>query len=209
MLEGVRGVDFTQFRAGDVVRHALVQRIVEAYHRFEAWRFKIRCRAPRIPATRAGCQLAADASRRCCRTDIATDSAARTRFGRGAQAEPLTQDAVSLAVRLVGLEGARPSTRPGGKRGLSDQRAGLSGEPPMASQPLEYGNLVLCAPGLVTREAAEQGKGPIGTWPTWSVHGTRLHLLGHTHDDQADLPGATWKPPDPGPRKTGLVLIRT
>jgi len=36
VLDGVEGVSFTWFTAGDVVRHALVQRIVEAYHRFEA-----------------------------------------------------------------------------------------------------------------------------------------------------------------------------
>ena len=36
MLAGVEGVSFTHFTAGDVVRHVLVQRIVEAYERFEA-----------------------------------------------------------------------------------------------------------------------------------------------------------------------------
>lgn len=36
VLAGVEGVRFTWFTAGDVVRHVLVQRIVEAYQRFEA-----------------------------------------------------------------------------------------------------------------------------------------------------------------------------
>ncbi len=36
VLGGVEGVSFTHFTAGDVVRHVLVQRIVEAYQRFEA-----------------------------------------------------------------------------------------------------------------------------------------------------------------------------
>ncbi|MBM4220600.1 MAG: PhoH family protein [Gammaproteobacteria bacterium] len=36
VLQGVPGIAFTQFTAGDVVRHALVQRIVEAYQQFEA-----------------------------------------------------------------------------------------------------------------------------------------------------------------------------
>lgn len=36
VLQGVTGIAFTHFTAGDVVRHALVQRIVEAYQRFEA-----------------------------------------------------------------------------------------------------------------------------------------------------------------------------
>ena len=36
VLAGVEGVSFTEFTAGDVVRHVLVQRIVEAYQRFEA-----------------------------------------------------------------------------------------------------------------------------------------------------------------------------
>lgn len=35
VLAGVAGVSFTHFTAGDVVRHELVQRIVEAYQRFE------------------------------------------------------------------------------------------------------------------------------------------------------------------------------
>lgn len=36
VLAGVEGVSFTHFTAGDVVRHVLVQRIVEAYQRFES-----------------------------------------------------------------------------------------------------------------------------------------------------------------------------
>jgi phosphate starvation-inducible protein PhoH and related proteins len=36
VLAGVNGVSFTNFSAGDVVRHPLVQRIVEAYQAFEA-----------------------------------------------------------------------------------------------------------------------------------------------------------------------------
>ena len=36
VLEQVVGVSFTYFTAADVVRHALVQRIVEAYHAFES-----------------------------------------------------------------------------------------------------------------------------------------------------------------------------
>jgi len=36
VLAGVAGVSFTHFTAGDVVRHELVQRIVEAYQRVEA-----------------------------------------------------------------------------------------------------------------------------------------------------------------------------
>jgi phosphate starvation-inducible PhoH-like protein len=36
VLSGVEGVSFTNFTSGDVVRHVLVQRIVEAYQRFEA-----------------------------------------------------------------------------------------------------------------------------------------------------------------------------
>ncbi len=35
ILQGVRGVEFTFFNSKDVVRHPLVQRIVEAYERTE------------------------------------------------------------------------------------------------------------------------------------------------------------------------------
>ena len=36
ILDGVAGVSIIRFTGADVVRHALVQRIVEAYERFEA-----------------------------------------------------------------------------------------------------------------------------------------------------------------------------
>jgi phosphate starvation-inducible protein PhoH and related proteins len=36
-LEGVEGIGFTWFSPRDVVRHPLVQRIVEAYEAFEAF----------------------------------------------------------------------------------------------------------------------------------------------------------------------------
>jgi phosphate starvation-inducible PhoH-like protein len=35
VLDGVPGISFTHFKPKDVVRHPLVQRIVEAYERFE------------------------------------------------------------------------------------------------------------------------------------------------------------------------------
>ncbi len=35
VLNGVQGIYFQQFDKGDVVRHALVQRIVEAYEVYE------------------------------------------------------------------------------------------------------------------------------------------------------------------------------
>ncbi len=35
VLDGVRGVRFVHFDSRDVVRHALVQRIVDAYEKFE------------------------------------------------------------------------------------------------------------------------------------------------------------------------------
>jgi phosphate starvation-inducible PhoH-like protein len=36
VLRDVPGISFTHFKPKDVVRHPLVQRIVEAYERFEA-----------------------------------------------------------------------------------------------------------------------------------------------------------------------------
>ena len=36
MLKDVNGISFTHFKPKDVVRHPLVQRIVEAYESFEA-----------------------------------------------------------------------------------------------------------------------------------------------------------------------------
>jgi phosphate starvation-inducible PhoH-like protein len=38
ILEGIAGVEVIRFAAQDVVRHRLVARIIEAYHRDEAGR---------------------------------------------------------------------------------------------------------------------------------------------------------------------------
>ena len=43
---------------------------------------------------------------------------------------------------------------------------------------------MICLP-VVLREAAEQGKAPVDHLAHLVVHGT-LHLLGYTHDDEAD-----------------------
>jgi probable rRNA maturation factor len=49
---------------------------------------------------------------------------------------------------------------------------------------VEFGDLVICLP-VVVREAAEQHKAPLAHLAHLVVHGT-LHLLGHTHDAEAD-----------------------
>ena len=47
ILEGVEGIKFIRFGGADVVRHKLVQRIVEAYDRYQS------DQAPEIRAARA------------------------------------------------------------------------------------------------------------------------------------------------------------
>jgi probable rRNA maturation factor len=59
---------------------------------------------------------------------------------------------------------------------------GPSGLP--SGVPREFGDLVICLP-VVLREAAEQGKAPVDHLAHLVVHGT-LHLLGYTHDAEAD-----------------------
>ncbi|MEQ1802224.1 MAG: rRNA maturation RNase YbeY [Gammaproteobacteria bacterium] len=91
----------------------------------------------------------------------------------------------ALSLRLVGLEeGAELNSSWRRKDGPTNVLAfpGPGGLP--AGVPREYGDLVICLP-VVLQEAAEQGKAPVDHLAHLVVHGT-LHLLGYTHDGEAD-----------------------
>jgi len=100
------------------------------------------------------------------------------------------EDAVdgAISLRLVGLEeGAMLNAAWRGKQGATNVLA-FPGPRPGGALPagmsFEYGDLVICLP-VVLREAADQEKPPGHHLAHLVIHGT-LHLLGYTHDGQAD-----------------------
>ena len=141
--------------------------------------------ADRVPTLELDVQLATDSSALPAGADFATWIRAALKAAAEADASKSVDGAISL--RLVGLEeGAQLNStwrqKPGptnvlafpGPRALADLPAGL---------PVEYGDLVICLP-VVAHEAAEQGKDPGRHLAHLVVHGT-LHLLGYTHEDEA------------------------
>ncbi len=114
VLAGVEGVSFTHFTAGDVVRHVLVQRIVEAYQRFEAAPVRSACRrADRAEGAPTGAppggpllidvdvQVAADVA-----GDLPEGADFQAWIEAALKARPRPRTGPS-ALRLVGLDGRR------------------------------------------------------------------------------------------------------
>ncbi|MEZ5562542.1 MAG: rRNA maturation RNase YbeY [Gammaproteobacteria bacterium] len=94
-----------------------------------------------------------------------------------------------LAIRLVGAEEGSQLNRnwrdkPGPTNVLAFPPPDLAAAGLPDGLPAEFGDLVICLP-VVAREAAEQHKTPLAHLAHLVVHGT-LHLLGHTHDGEAD-----------------------
>lgn len=95
----------------------------------------------------------------------------------------------ALAIRLVGTdEGGQLNQtwrdKPGPTNVLAFPPPDMSAAGLPDDVPVEFGDLVICLP-VVVREAAEQRKAPLAHLAHLVVHGT-LHLLGYTHDGEAD-----------------------
>ena len=146
VLKNVRGIAFTHFGTEDVVRHPLVQRIVNAYENREA-RSRARARTKQPERARRGSRARSPCSTRRARAVVPS---ART-FGSG-RARRCDGDA-RITVRLVGLAEGRALNRDYRGRDYATNVLTfvLDDGPPYA------GDLALCAP-VVSREAREQGK---------------------------------------------------
>ncbi len=173
VLRGVEGVAFTFFNARDVVRHPLVQRIVQAYERESGdagARGVSAAPAPRFRdrgAVRRACG-------RGCRPQAALRRWARRcpRFGhRGAacaQARGSRNGAGTPAFASSG-RGEPPAEPRVSRQGQADQRAVVPG---VGSRERELGgalgDLVICAAGGRQRGAASSASRGRRTGRTWS-----------------------------------------
>ena len=187
VLRGVEGVAFTFFDAQDVVRHPLVQRIVQAYERAQRHRQgSSREREEHAPATgrRAdGCHSLGAAPARHRHVGGHGDRPARRRRG----------------TRRPRGRGGREQTsqRPLSRQGQADQRAVIStvtaaragfrragGPGAHGADARPLGDLVICAQ-VVRSEARQQGKLLQAHWAHLVVHGA-LHLIGYDHEREAE-----------------------
>jgi len=137
----------------------------------------------RKPRLELDIQLAAEAAALPAGADFETWI--RAALGAVAQSAAEAADG-AVSLRLVGLEeGADLNSTWRHKAGPTNVLA-FPGPPEsrLPGLPRELGDLVICLP-VVLREAAEQGKAPVSHLAHLVVHGT-LHLLGYTHDAEAD-----------------------
>jgi rRNA maturation RNase YbeY len=173
ILRDVEGVEFVRFGGADVVRHRLVQRIVEAYNEHsERARPELRpASARRIAAARSACsrsRSSATAGRtRRRRPRSSASSASRSR-------RPGVEEG-HVAVEFVAAGASPSSTRPiRGKSGPTDVLSFPIDEAGATAGPRELGDIVICPDHTEDlREAV--------------VHGA-LHLTGMDHEtDEGEM----------------------
>ena len=182
VLTGVRGIAFVRFTSADVVRHPLVQKIIDAYERDDEQvsarrrpRSRRQCArdAPPAPALRwrSACSCAVDAGAAC-------RAPRRCAAGR---ARALERDA-TVTLRFV--DGAR--------RARAQPRATAARD--YATNVLTFvyddgvslaGDIVLCAPVRRAARRARSARRLPRTARIWSIHGM-LHLQGYDHERDDD-----------------------
>ncbi len=170
ILDNVAGIAFTFFTPKDVVRHPLVQRIVEAYESDDNDALEVdvqlACDEPDIPSQADICNW----------VDIAVGQSSRA-----------PDRNVEVAVRIVDADEIRALNKHYRKQDkatnvLSFPAGRIEGLPKDAT--LLLGDVVICA-SIVAAEAMEHGKSLADHWGHMLVHGT-LHLLGFEHDTDAE-----------------------
>ncbi len=159
VLDGVRGIAVTEFTSEDVVRHPLVQAIVDAYDR----RSKRACSPPR----RRGPKLKLTGLRASRASHIPSDAVLR-KWARAT----LARDATVTVRYVAEVEGRRSRSASSAARTTRPTCSRSS----TATQPLAGDWFVICAP-VVAREAKAQGKTIAAHHAHLLVHGL-LHLQG-------------------------------
>jgi probable rRNA maturation factor len=194
VLDGVKGISFTYFQARDVVRHPLVQAIVEAYDAFEndtgsfekpdAYKAadggKIPRRKKQIMTPGSDIDLCLDIDN--VSAHVVPGDAEFEAWVRAALHS--RRDAAEISLRIVdGDEIAALNRQYRGKDYATNVLSFPADLPPQLKLP-HLGDIVICA-AVVEREAVEQKKPALAHWAHMIVHGT-LHLLGYDHVDDND-----------------------
>ena len=182
ILDDIEGVAFAHLSSGDVVRHHIVQRIVEAYESYDleqeaAEEARRLARARPGGLSRVAVYLADEQD-----VDVdADDLLALARHVLAAQRVPGDMEVALLLVdapTIAALNGEHL-----GKDGPTDVLAFPIDEPGEAppDTPAILGDVVLC-PAVAHEQAAGFGRTPADELRLLTVHGI-LHLLGMDHAD--------------------------
>ena len=179
VLAGVRGIAFVRFTSADVVRHPLVQKIIDAYERHDAKKPTERRlrRDPRVAATRP-CRCAHRLALACSTTSPPTGCRAGDAAPLGA---PRAERDLAVTLRFVGArEGRALNARYRGRDYATNVLTFVYDDVvPLA------GDIVLCVP---VRDAggASAGEDACGRICAHLVVHGMLHLQGYDHERGAD-----------------------
>ncbi len=157
VLAGVEGLTFTHFTSKDVVRHPLVQRIVEAYARHDDAGANRRDRDRRPSATNCGAMASPRVDVQIAEGVAASPRA--TELRRWARAALGRVDAAGdLCIRIVdAAEMSDLNARFRGKNGTTNVLSFPADAVPPEGRSRYLGDVVICAP-VVAAEAAQQRK---------------------------------------------------
>lgn len=180
VLQDVPGISFTHFKPKDVVRHPLVQRIVEAYERHEN-RQQGQVRPVEERARAVTMPLELDLQVASAAPDLPSEAQFRAWCELALRQRPESELTIRLVDEAEGLELNSTYRHKDYATNVLSFPADVPDE--LLDIPL-LGDLVICAP-VVAREALEQRKPLQAHWAHLVIHGC-LHLLGYDHIDDAE-----------------------
>ncbi len=180
VLQDVPGISFTHFKPKDVVRHPLVQRIVEAYERHES-RQQSQVRPVEERARAVTMPLELDLQVASAAPDLPSEAQFRAWCELALRQRPESELTIRLVDEAEGLELNSTYRHKDYATNVLSFPADVPDE--LLDIPL-LGDLVICAP-VVAREALEQRKPLQAHWAHLVIHGC-LHLLGYDHIDDAE-----------------------
>lgn len=180
VLQDVPGISFTHFKPKDVVRHPLVQRIVEAYERHEN-RQQGQVRPVEGTGKGVTMPLELDLQVASAAPDLPSEAQFRAWCELALRQRPESELTIRLVDEAEGLELNSTYRHKDYATNVLSFPADVPDE--LLDIPL-LGDLVICAP-VVAREALEQRKPLQAHWAHLVIHGC-LHLLGYDHIDDAE-----------------------